>query len=107
MAAIKYRVERIMTDGECILIGDNGEAAHGETVYCQTKHDHSKDCAVTLLDAKADKAAPSVREKIDAWFAQWDAAPADPTAVEMPKKVVQVVEDGKTVNQSVDDKDLS
>jgi hypothetical protein len=123
--AIKYRVERIGDDcdrgpnGECgiVIVGEENGQAHGETVYCPTNHEHSKACAVAALDAKAviqaadpdagkvEIFAPSVREKIAAWFAGQAPKPAIAVAP-LPKKEVTVTEDGKSKKKMVEDRDL-
>lgn len=110
---IFYSADRIMSDGEIVIVGriykddvkpdDPGQclAAHGETARCESddpKHAHSKACAVALL--------PSVKEAMEAYFEAWDAAPEDAVHVEMPKKEVIVKVDGKSKKQMVDDRDL-
>jgi hypothetical protein len=114
---IYYEAMRVMDDGEVVILGEifkddikykpSGEkfeplAGHGETVFCKDPtpgHVHAKSCAVPFVDV--------VRPAMDAFFASWDAAPEDPKPVAMPKKSIQVVEDGKPKAQQVDDKDLA
>lgn len=108
---------RAMSDGEIVIVGSiykddikykpSGEAyeplaSHGETVKCEnpTKgHVHAKSCAIPFVDV--------VAPAMNAYFAAWDAQPEDAVAVAMPKKTIQVVEDGKTKAVQVDDKDLA
>lgn len=126
---IFYRADNVLSSGEIVIVGRiykddvlpdsedarlNGAlAAHGETIFCQQKHAHSKSCAQALLDqhdqdAKGkDIPGTSAREKHEAWFAAWDSTPEDPVPVDMPEKTIAVVENGRQLARVVDDRDLT
>jgi hypothetical protein len=123
--AIKYRVIRVMSDGECCIAGEEDGKSHGETAYCKDSHAHTKDCAQAILDAQVfekvaavpetldadgnviSPAVPAVmespRDRIKAWFG---AVKPAPTNVSMPQKDVERVVDGKKKTVKEDDRDL-
>lgn len=134
--AIKFSVLRIGEksdrgpNGECgiVIVSTEVSFSHGETGYCAEAHQHSKTCAVELLDRKpvlvAAKAAvldvdgvtvlepaveqvlgPSIREKCVAWHAEEEPAAAD--VAPLPTKTVQRVVDGKTKSVQEPDRDLA
>jgi hypothetical protein len=111
---IFYKADRIMSDGEIVIVGriykddvlptdpidqtNKAMQAHGETVRCAEEHKHGLDCAKAAL--------ATVKPSMEAYFAAWDALPEDAVHVEMPQKEVTVKEDGKTKTKMVDDRDL-
>lgn len=124
MSEVRFKVLRVMTDGEIVLVGDNGKESHGETVYCTVEHDCSKACAKHLLDTacllvnaavtdeEGKELMPAIyetpRARILRWFEARAAAEAEAAeAVELPKKSVTVKEGGKTIKREVEDQDLA
>lgn len=63
-------------NGECgiVIVGQSGDAAHGETVYCSKRHRHGMACAREALDNKGSNGR-SLRETIQSWFSDRKAQP--------------------------------
>jgi len=140
--AIKYKVLRMGDRSDrgpggefgIVVVGENGDKATGETVYCLNDHRHSKACAQAALDAKTivvKAAEPAVdealnddgtvrvpgkaevpavmespRERIQKWHAAQRAEVA-PDMEPLPKVEREVVRDGKRVREMVENRDLS
>lgn len=120
--AIKYTLGRggyVHDNGGIQVAGYDSETdvGHSEHGTCDQKHSHSKQCAEDILDLKPVlgkdvKGEPilglSMRERHEAWFAAYEAAPEDPKPVELPKKTMLVAnEKGNMVSREVDDVELS
>lgn len=126
--AIKFTLEHggyVLADGDIQIVGydtDDPGVKHAERGRCPKDHDHSKVCAVELLDFRpivtpagkdeddepiAEVLGPSIRTRIEEWFKGYNATPDDPVHVEMPKKTVKAKNDkGKVVDKEVEDRDL-
>lgn len=124
--AIKYTLNEggyVKTDGEIQIVGIGEDGTkHAERGQCRAKHGHTKDCAKALLDHKPvlqeagvdgrgdhipEQLEPSIRERMEKWFLDYDATPDDPVEVEMPKRTVRVNDGkGKLVDKEVEDRDL-
>lgn len=123
----KLRAERVMEDGECLIVGYEVDAngkekargrAHGETAFCKQAHPHVKGCAQALLDSAflsevKDRdgvvvtPAMTVRQAVAAWFDALEARVV-PKSIEMPTKTVKLPNDkGVLVDKVVEDKDLT